>query len=263
MNYEVKTPNHRYRLTVIETFQPFHKMKYSVGSSRKPCLELSVFLPDIDKRLQHIIYTASLSKIDALKECMLDDKDETSFGLELLYSILGILKVNHPYIKTVALHDSSYIPCNREDGDTLDLLSYSIALYGKTWYEKKAGAHLEGEKDRELYKTQIQKYLSDVPQDTLPFSKFYEKIIRNDFAAEKITTIKDVEEQYKLSRSFPDFFTYLNSQINRYERCRFFKDWLEEWIGSQIVIRRDWQINIEENSILGSVLDTPPYFNFS
>ena len=88
-------------------------------------------------------------------------------------------------------------------------------------------------------------------------------IIRNDFAAEKITTIKDVEEQYKLSRSFPDFFTYLNSQINRYERCRFFKDWLEEWIGSQIVIRRDWQINIEENSILGSVLDTPPYFNFS
>lgn len=258
MDYIVKTPNFKYVLNVRETKYPIHKMRYSVGNTDNPCLEASVFMQDVDERIRHLIQEASIHKIEALQECLLNDVDETdaSFGTELLYSIINIIKASHPYVKIISFQDASHIPCNREKGDMLDLLTYNIALHGNTWYEMKAGAYLESEKDQKKYDKEVAEYLALVPRIAMPFQKFYEKMLRNDFATAKITPhLTAIEKTYVASESFPAFFKYLNTLIDKSEKCRFYKDWLEAFIDSNITIKRDWKINIEGNPVLGNVLN--------
>lgn len=251
MNYIVKTPHFTYKLVVTELFQPLHIKKYIVGNDKTPCLELSVFMPD-NNDIQHLITEASFFKIDALKECSLSGNG--GFGTELLYSIISIIKANHPYVNQLSLYDTSYIPCNREENDTLDLITYNIALYGKTWYELKAGAHLE--KNQEKYNKEIAKYISLIPRNTFSFRQFYEKIIKNTFALYFIhTNLDDITTKYNTSESFPEFFRYLSNLIPKEHKCKFFKDWLEGFIESQITIKREWKINIDTNPILNDVLN--------
>lgn len=226
-----------------------HKLNYLVGEERGPCLEASVYMPDIDERFQYLISEAHLHQIDALKECIVESVDHASasFGTELFYSFLNILKVNHPYVTTVSLQDSSYIPCSRDDKYTLDLLTYSIAYYGKTWYELKANAYLESEKDQARYNQEISNYMASVPKDILPFERFVDKIRKNDFAFETIyPRLSELQTIYDTASSFPEVFQYLNSFVGKEDKCKFYKAWLEQFIGSMITIKRDWKINVAE-----------------
>jgi hypothetical protein len=259
-NYEVKTPNFKYALIVQEIMSPIHKLKFFVENERTPCLEASVFMKDVDERFLHLISEAAFHKIDALKECALESpgSDEPSFGTELLYSFINNLKANFSYVNTLTLQDYSYIPCNREDGDTLDLLTYNIALYGKTWYELKAGATLESQTYQNQYENEIKHYLSLVPHIDMPFVQFIENIARrNDYATSKLfPELASIEETYNTSSSFPEFFQYLNKHyVTKQDKCKFYKDWLEEFINSKVHVRRSWKINIETNPVLGNVLN--------
>ena len=256
--YVVKTPKFKYILKIREIVYPIHKLNYLVGEERGPCLEASVYMPDIDERFQYLISEAHLYRIDALKECMIDSHEDThaSFGTELFYSFLNILKVNHPYVTTVSLQDSSYLPCSRDDTYILDLLTYSIACYGKTWYELKANAYLESEKDQTRYNQEISKYMTSVPKDTLQFERFLDKMRKNDFTIEKVYPhLSQLQTVYETAASFPEVFQYLNTLVTKTDKCKFYKVWLEQFIGSFITIKRDWKINITENAILGNVLN--------
>jgi hypothetical protein len=259
--YIVKTPNFKYALTIQEILTPIHKLKFFVGNERTPCLEASVFMEDVDERFQHLVSEAAFHTIDALKECALEnpETDVPSFGVELLYSFINMLKANHPYVKTLTLQDYSYIPCNREDGNTLDLLTYNIALYGKTWYELKAGATLESQIHQAQYEDEIKKYQRLTPHTDMPFDTFIVNITRkNDYAISKLyPALTSLKEKYNDSKSYPDFFKYLNeTYVTKQDTCKFYKDWLEEFIDSKVVVRRSWKINIETNSVLGDVLNT-------
>lgn len=78
-----------------------------------------------------------------------------SSNIELLNGFLNYIKKTYPYIKDLKLIDSTFIPCN--NNDTLDLLTYYIALYGKTWYEDKYNAYSKDNYDK--YKEQIKNIL--------------------------------------------------------------------------------------------------------
>jgi hypothetical protein len=250
--YLVKTPNFSYILNMEEIKTPIHSITFHVGTMETPCLDASIFMPGIDDRLSHLIETASLHKIEALEQCALEYDEEKSFGTELLYSFINILKASYPHVKRITLHDASNIPCGV--GDTLDLLTYSIAMHGKTWYEMKAGAYPK--EDYEIYKNTINKYISPEFKKTIPFEDLFIYLIGNSYAKEIIEgSLSTYKNMYDSAYTFPEFFKALNKTVPKQLKCKFFKAWLRNFIGTYVRYSRDWTIDIDANSVLGNVLN--------
>jgi hypothetical protein len=215
-------------------------MKYVVDEPSR--LELSVFMPDV--AIPQLISEAVFNITDVFKESATSEEDE--FGSQLLYSIIDIIRVKHPYVKTVLIHDSLIYT----KGITVDTMLYNIALYGKTWYERKANAYLETP-HQEIYEAEIERYRTLIPRNTFPFRYLYEKMVKNVYTHQILySKLEEIEHAYNTSVSFPEFFTHLRSIVPKEERCRFFKDWLEGFIESQITIRREWRINIPSCTML-------------
>ncbi len=252
MEYTVKTPHFSFILRVEEHTDNIPKHKLFVGDEKGPCLEATIFLESANVIFEpHICI---LHKIDALEECAQQDieNDSASLGLELLYAFINILKNNYFHVSHISLRDASYIPCNRRPHDTLDLLSYDIALYGKTWYEMHTGAYLPSPSKQQRYEKEISVYMSAETKKSVPFSDIMRYIIKhNDYAYNQMKSkLKEYEDIYNDAITFSDFFRILKKNVKKHDLCRFFKEWLELFVQNWIRIERDWIIPIHENYIL-------------
>lgn len=256
--YTVKTPHFIYTLRVEEQLEPFHALKFFVGSLEKPCLEASLYLKDIDPRFADVVHICTLYKIDALQECAIESSDEHSFGTELLYSFLSIIRTNFSHITEMRLTDASYLPCNRTTCDTLDMLTYSIALYGKTWYELKTNAHIRGYPQHNMYYDSVKTYMSPATKFDIPFSQLLKHImIHNPDTSTKFhNNLSEYETMYNTSATFPEFFRKLSKTVPKDQKCKFFKAWLESFIEKHVHrIVREWTIDLHDNDILKNVLN--------
>lgn len=247
------TRHYKFKLTLRESVHPLHTFTFLVGDKDKPCLEGNINLENRtgNSRFDSMTNTAKLIKIDALQECSLDDITEEymatySFGTELLESIIFFINSQFPSIMTVSLNDASYIPCIRESKDTLDLLIYSIALYKKTWYEQKINAYIKPQEKYDEYRKQVDIYGSKDRKNSMEFSDIYKLIINGSSFTKDIfdKSYTEFEKSFDTSETLPEFFKELSKKIDRTQKCRFFKDWLEEFIGSQIKIERTWYFDI-------------------
>ena len=247
------TPHYKYELTLTETKLPLRKFTFIVGNKEKPCLEGNVILENNTKnsRFDSMTNTAKLIKIDALQECSLEDiTDEYmatySFGTELIESIIFFINSQFPSITTVSLNDASYIPCIRESNETLDLLLYSIALYMKTWYEQKLNAYIKPKEKYERYRKEVEVYASKETKRGMEFTDIYKLIVKSSTFTKDIfdASYSEFESIFNSSETLPDFFKTLSKKIERSQKCRFFKDWLEEIITSQISIDRTWYFDL-------------------
>jgi hypothetical protein len=118
------------------------------------------------------------------------------------------------------------------------------------------GAKLESEIYQIQYEKEIKAYITSKPIEVLSFDQFIKKIMQNDYATSKLFPILTlVEEKYNSASTFPELFRFLAKQIKKEDKCKFFKDWLEEFISSRITLRRAWKINLVENDTLGNVLN--------
>jgi len=253
--YTVNTPHYSYILNVLEKKTPFHTLEFLVGDSKNPCLTASLFLPDIDERFIDLIDTCTLHTIDALEECAIKWDEKESFGTELLYSFISIISANFTHVTKIKLTDASYIPCKPHKTDTLDLLSYSIALYGKTWYEQKAGAYLYLEKHQTQYEKDIKEYIKSSTKSKIPFLDIYKRMIVNTYTRE-FQDVKKYETIYDASETFLDFFKKLSKLVPVKDKCKFFKDWLETFIAEYIHVNREWIIPLKSNKTLESVINS-------
>ena len=250
---KITTPHYKFDLTIIQNANPLHKITFMVGSKETPCLEGNIILENNTKnnRFDSMVNTAKLIKIDALQECSLEDiTDEYmathSFGTEMLDAILFFINSQYPMIETISLNDASYIPCIRDSKDTLDLLIYSIALYKSTWYENKLRAYIKPKEAYEDYRRQVAIYASKERKSQMEFIDIYKLILYGSEFTRNLFDEKylEYEESFKRSETLPDFFKALSRSIQRSYKCRFFKDWLESFISSQIHIERTWYIDL-------------------
>jgi hypothetical protein len=250
-NSIIKTEHYSFVLQKTEEFSPIHQIKYIVGYEKKPCIEAYVLLPD-NERLHELGFTntAKLAKIDALIECAREDitnnyLEKYSFGTELLEYIINLISTTYPHITKISLNDTSHIPCNRKAQDELDLLTYSIAKYGKTWYEMKMNVHLESKVAQERYKKEINYYMSRELKSTITFKEILNILENNNFALKFIySNISDYEKMYEMAQTLPEFFTKLSELVPRKDRCHFFKDWLENFIKQFIYVESYWIYDI-------------------
>ena len=250
---QITTPHYKYELVVTESILPLHTFHFIVGDKARPCLEGNIILENntTNSRFDSMINTAKLLKIDALQECSLEDITNEymtthSFGKELIDSIIYFINSQFPSIQTVSLNDASYIPCIRDSKDTLDLLLYSIALYKKTWYEQKLQAYLKPKEKYVEYRKQVEKYASTETKRALEFIDIYKLVLNGSKFTKDIfdKNYTDFEKCFNRSETLPDFFKAISKKIQRVDKCRFFKDWLETFILSQIHIERTWHFDI-------------------
>lgn len=226
---------------------------YSIGSKQKPCLSLSFYVKEMsDKYGTPFIETANLNNIESLDECIEQEvsdeiQEKYPFGRELLEWVIHHLHQSYPYIKHIKLSDNSYIPCNRKLLDVVDLLTYSIAHYGKTWYEQHYNAYLSPESKMSLYKEQVAVYSSPEFKSKYDWNTFLNTYATTstDFAFNLIKANYDSWETiYTSSATFPEFFRALRAHIPKQDKCMFYKSWLEAFIKSVITIYREWTIDI-------------------
>lgn len=99
------------------------------------------------------------------------------------------------------------------------------------------------------YRKQVEKYGLKETKNTMTFFDIYKLILNASIFTKEIfeKNKKEFEEIFINSETLPDFFKLLSNKINRSEKCRFFKDWLEVFINSQISIERTWYFDIYPN----------------
>lgn len=247
---EIETPHYKFEMRMTRTEEKHETYYFIVGDKGKPCLEGNITLENKSLNSRYNIFnnTASLIKLNALKECSLEDITEEylnkySFGKEMLDAVIFFISSYFPIIKTISLNDTSYIPC--KNGKTLDLLTYSIALYKKTWYEEKANAYILPKEKHENYRRQVEEYASKDTKDKITLYDIYKTIKPDTFAANMISTNKEMyEKMYEESETLPEFFQRLSKTIKREEKCEFFKEWLEKFIYKKISVTNAWNIDI-------------------
>lgn len=252
----VKTNHYEFPMTFKELHMP-HMFRFRVGEEMHPCLEFNVMMPDVPEYFQKDIYTVFLGKVDTLESCISNEitneyMEKHSLGKELIGVVIKTIKKHFKYVKNIELKDASYIPCNRAHNESLDLLTYSIALYGETWYEKTFGARPAY--DYEDYRAKVTKYMSAEFKKTIGFKELLVIIIKtsNDYTRELIYgDFEYYEDLYNKTDTLPNFFRQLGKQVDKKDKCKLFKSWLEYFIKDKIFngrhIDQKWVISIHHN----------------
>jgi len=248
MEQRVHTEHFTFDLLVKDNYvRGTHFSQYlELGKKERPCLSLTIPTAEsIEIRRYENYNIAGLSNIESLYECVIgmsyNNFKKHSFGKELLNWSIGYIKTKFPHIQFIELTDESAIPCNRETNDNLDLLSYSIALYGKTWYELKFNAIITNKEKYDIYKGEVDSYISSkmVDWDTFSLNK-----MNNQYIREALTENEDIyKRMYETSKSYPDFFKKVSAHLGN-NKCKFFKGWLQDFIDSYVNISKRWSIPI-------------------
>lgn len=250
---QFQTPHYKFQMKITQRDHPYRSFHFLVGDPIKPCLQGFVDLENRSKNDKYNAkqYTAKLSELNALEECSVDDitseyTEKHSFGKEMLDAVVFFINSQFPQITTISLNDASYIPCNRKEEDTLDLLSYSIALYKKTWYEDRLNAYTLPKENYEAYRKQVEDYASKESKQSMTFDIFYNTVLYNSHLPRQIVgdNFETYRELFDSSDTIPDFFQKLSRTIPRKERCKFFKGWLMNYIYSKITVDRTWYFDL-------------------
>jgi len=224
---------------------------FLVGNDTNPCLSLYFFSKEAEETFgKELIKVANIINIKNLRECILDNVqnniyEKNSFAKELLDFTIQYIRKNYPHIQKFKLNDKSYMPC--AENDTLDLLTYSIALHGKTWYELNYNAYLQNNTIYTQYLTQLKNLNSLEFKNQFTWDMFCLQFlpIATDFTKDIFSKNNNQYRQiFEESSTFPEFFMKLNTTIKKKDKCKFYKFWLEQFISQYVIIMREWYFNI-------------------
>jgi hypothetical protein len=246
---------------------------YTIGEGPNFCLELVIKKPQEKTKtllnnfhsrmtdyafMKDLSNRAHLDKIEALYECIATEidpevLDKYSFGTEVLEFIIKYIKTHHPHIEEISLSDKSKIICDRSLNENMDLLTYSIALYGTSWYEQKFSAFYEKDYSNSKYKEQI---------DKLRSKKFKNEVLSDDvimhlihtYNPRALTVVKkeDIIKKFNDSNTLPEFMMLINADLDRSHKCRFYNSWLETLVRGVVKnIVTNWIIPIKNKNIKG------------
>jgi hypothetical protein len=246
---QVETPHYNFQMKMTKREDNYlmrdcSDYYFSFGDDKMPPIEGYISLEDQYNR-------ARLTEIRALQLCSEEDINQgylitNSFGKEVLDAVVFLIHSQFPIIKTIDLTDRTYLPYKSDTYNSLDLLTYSIGLYKKTWYEERLGAYILPKEKHEEYRKQVEEYASKDTKDKLPFFHIYHEIRMNNVFARDIVypNMEMYEKIYEESESLPEFFQKISKLIKLEERCLFFKGWLNSLVNSKVDVSRDWNFDI-------------------
>ena len=244
---QVQTPHYNFEMKITKHEDTYYY--FSVGDGYIPSIEGSINLENkSSKSLNNI---AHLSRIHVIERCSEEDINQGylnshSIGKEMLDALIFLINSQFPSIKTLELYDTTYLPYKSDTYNSLDLLTYSIGLYKKTWYEEKLNAYILPKEKHEEYRRQVEEYASKNTKNSITFFDIYTVMVMTNPSAGHIVypNMEMYEKMYDESETLPDFFQKLSKPVKLEEKCSFFKGWLSSFINTKVDVIREWHFDI-------------------
>jgi hypothetical protein len=244
---QVQTPHYNFEMKITKKEDTYYY--FSVGDGYIPSIEGGINLEN--KSSKSLYNTAHLSRIHVIERCSEEDINQGylnshSIGKEMLDALIFLINSQFPSIKTLELSDTTYLPYKSDTYNSLDLLTYSIGLYKKTWYEEKLNAYILPKEKHEEYRRQVEEYASKDTKNSIPFFDIYAVMVMSNPSAANIVypNMEMYEKMYEESESLPEFFQKISKPIKLEEKCSFFKGWLSSFINSKVDVIRQWHFDI-------------------
>lgn len=248
---KITTHQYEFELQLIEYKIKSHFFNFRVNNNGITEIEGHIIVEDLTNSENKSTSIAKLNNIKVLQESSLYDIINGKITIkcyerELIDAVFFYIHCRFPKVQTISIYDTSYIPCIRESSDTIDLLIYSIALYEKTWYENAFNAYIKPLDKYNAYRYQVEQYASIQTKSQTPWMMMYILMTHGNIYTS--TMVEDNKEQYEKlyieTTTFPQFLRAINDSIPNQFRCRFFKDWLEDFIRKYIHVERDWYFDL-------------------
>ena len=190
----------------------------------------------------------SLGDKKSFYEYMIEDIHSgytTHRGKECVDGILDAIRIQHPAVRTVEIYENTYLYGMMPNKETMDLLLYSISLYGKTWYEINWNIVID-EGYRE-YRSQVEHYASVETKAAMTwFDMMFQMYMGAPYTREILEQHRVFfEEAFHSTSTLPEFFIKISNTITPDNRIGFFQHWLYDFVHFYIKIdNRRWLITI-------------------
>lgn len=191
---------------------------------------------------------ATFCEIQLLHEKMIEDIHSgytTHKGKIFIDEICNIIRLLYPAVHMVEFVDRTYFHGIMPNKESMDLLIYSVALYGKTWYEIHWNT-ITNEGYRE-YRSQVEHYASVETKAAMTwFDMMFQMYMGAPYTREILEQYHVFfEEAFHSTSTLPEFFIKISNVISPDKRIRFFQHWLYDFIHSYIKFdNRRWLITI-------------------
>jgi hypothetical protein len=197
-----------------------------VGGKMKGCLRVTVNAMNKDmmrderfRFLEKSKQNAYISWIGYNKKCSLTDNFVKGDGTRhMLKCAMIFVTQKYPWIEGFTLLDESKIMC---DGVEVSLSRLSIAMHGKTYYERYFKAHLLDPNQGNTYTNAIK--MLNGSDFKMPFQIFSNKF----FISKDIFNI--LKPLYEMSHNYNDFFKLLRKQFPR-TFCSVISPWINGFV---------------------------------
>lgn len=238
----------KYTFTISKTIMRYGDAiishTYKLGGEYADCVNISYTYANnkpISVTMPHLLFEP---------ECSLGVHLEKGSGtITMIKAAMRAAHADVPQIDDFYFDDMSHIDCNdknmlksppRKPIRPVNLACFSIAYYGKTWYEMRFNATMI---DSERYKQyrESMTFLTD-PGKKLPFVQFLQ-IIKPP--AEHISELKG---WYTTSNTYREFF----ESIPKDKRCDILYYWIEPFIKHYLkdtYSEKGWKINIKRMDV--------------
>jgi hypothetical protein len=199
------------------------------------CVTIIVNAPTEDERMRMMLdpEVAVLDSVKTNPKCSYAAALEPVHGTHVMLTLaLMIVKRNFRHVKYVALDDASYFEC--ASGTHMSMAHYQLAMYGKTWYERRFGARLN--RHHELYRiTADQMTQQGKPGGDELFDRY-------------ISGNEDYTKVYQASSTFCEFFNGLKRQLGK-DFCDATIGWLPDFVNAIVKTRihTKWVIEVGAN----------------
>jgi hypothetical protein len=215
------------------------------GGIKKGCLEITIY--NYNNIYQNNTI-ADLVSIQSEESCNLSGNLQKGKGtLHMINTAFHVCMRMFPWITIFKFTDTSSKTCVSNKPTTgVSLSAYSIALYGKTWYERSFGAEVMNLDDRKKYKDYIERLRLPKYKD-MSWNVFYTNFIINygrNNPKDQIN-LDIIKDAYLVSKTYREFFDLLQYKIkNKEELCLTLQLWVEN------VIKHIFDFNLLLNSVL-------------
>jgi len=195
----------------------------------------------------------SLGDKKSFYEYMIEDIHSgytTHRGKECMDGILDAIRTQHPAVRTVEIYENTYLYGMMPNKETMDLSAYSVALYGKTWYEMNWNAEPKNPynecRNPSEYHAQVEYYVSKDTKLSMEWPDMYCSILMSSIYTNDMLSLHDrlFEEIFHSTSTIPEFFIKMSTIIPSDKRICFFQYWLASFINRYITFDNIWIVTL-------------------
>lgn len=266
-HFQVNAYNTSFYLTIQTSFFPNTSVAWIynlyLGGKKKGCLLMTVTAPpnkSIDERFHST--TSHIAKLTSVKydsQCSVHGDLASGSGTQSMVRTLFAILQTDPrfqHVTIIHLDDASSIPC--EQNLSLSLPHSSVALNGKTWYEKYFYATMLEPMMHTMY---LQR--KTILQTKPPFENIFGMFL---VQYQNVNQIRDI---YEAANNIIDCFNRLKEKYSNLEYCRLVGPWIRPFITELlqgIYLNGTWCIQLSSNKsdahiVLTKLNATPAYID--